>query len=159
MTDNCGVLQTLAEQASDNVVRVPFENTPTIEYYHHTAPRLTSNRDILDEDYYQGMYGFGAAYVGFFLIWLLILGLFKWRGPDNKGGWLSGSRSKTDPQKESSSLFLRIMLYLSILGIITANATLYFTGYVSLGFFLYFCVHLSQTTFSLSLSLLRSFCH
>lgn len=154
MTDNCGVLDVLAEQDS---VRIPFENTPTIEYYHNTAPRLNTNKDPLSDDYNQSFAGFIVAYIGFFLIWALILAFFKWRGPATKTGWLSGSRTteggiqeeassstvwfssrrtknesavvetnKVVPKKQS--LLLRIVLYITILGIITANGILYFDG-------------------------------
>ncbi|KAL3928661.1 MAG: hypothetical protein SGBAC_012552 [Bacillariaceae sp.] len=154
MTDSCGVLDVLAEQ---DPVRIPFENTPTIEYYHNTAPRLNANKDPLSDDYNQSFAGFIVAYIGFFLIWALTLAFFKWRGPSAKTGWLSGSRTtEFGIQEEASSstvwfssrrtknetavvetnkvvpkkqsLLLRIVLYTTILGIIAANGILYFNG-------------------------------
>ncbi|CAJ1932394.1 unnamed protein product [Cylindrotheca closterium] len=156
MADNCEVLDILAEQ---DPVRIPFENTPTIEYYHNTLPRLSTNKDLLDDDYNQAWAGFITAFIGFFLIWGSMLGFFKWRGPE-KAGWISGSRTTKQTQveepssndngvfssfrilakKESTavenkkalpkkqSMFLRILLYITIFGIITANGILYFTG-------------------------------
>ena len=149
MTDSCGVLQVLAEQ--QDAVFVPFENTPTIERYHNSLPRLSSNKDVFDDSYTLSLIGFGIAYVGFFLIWALVLAFFKWK---KIGGWLSGSRiiiatkegegvtesSFRDNKNEGNgvetkataskkqSLALRTVLYLTMTAIITANMTLYFTG-------------------------------